>query len=582
MYSLYQIFLYVSTLISIILALFVFFKNKKNNISIFFVFFCLSVCIWMFSYAQVNSSANLENAFVWSKIGFVGILFIPLFSFLFLSYFIEFKIKKSIKFLLAFLNIFFIIELFFSNFILTQVYNTSWGVYPHAGNFHIIFLIYSVIMFVVPIYNSYIYIQNPELASVKKQKVIQIILVYIVYMLLFIFDNLFFYDFLQLEPISYLTVLFYLISISFIISNYNLVNIKVIFIKVFIFICILFLVLVITKYILIFSTNIYVSNFITFMLTIGCFFIYKKIVTKTEDFLLSKNKHYQNLLIHAASGMAKEHDLNRLLKLIAIIVLKTIKVNFIAIFLEDSENKNYEMKIIRTYSNSTNELMFSYDKNHPFINYISSKEDPFLFDEMPQYIARSVVLPFRPALIIPSFFERVKGFMVIGEKNNKDVYTREDMNIFKMLARQASLAMENCLFFEKYKQAQEKIFTAEKLASIGGLAEGIAHQIRNRLNHFALIAGELKYELLGFQNKNKKLLEQNNELKDSFKYFDTLSESLDNNVKKTDDVIKGVLDYAKIEAKHTMFETFNLKEIIVLAFDLLKIKHHLIQKQYME
>ena len=170
MYSLYQIFLYVSTLISIILALFVFFKNKKNTISIFFVFFCLSVCIWLFSYAQVNSSVNLENAFVWSKIGFVGILFIPLFSFLFLSYFIEFKIKKSVKFLLAFLNIFFIIEFFFSNFILTQVYNTSWGVYPHAGNFHIIFLIYSVIMFVVPIYNSYIYIQNPELASVKKQK----------------------------------------------------------------------------------------------------------------------------------------------------------------------------------------------------------------------------------------------------------------------------------------------------------------------------------------------------------------------------------------------------------------------------
>ena len=37
-------------------------------------------------------------------------------------------------------------------------------------------------------------------------------------------------------------------------------------------------------------------------------------------------------------------------------------------------------------------------------------------------------------------------------------------------------------------------------------------------------------------------------------------------------------NYAKIEAKHTMFEVFNLKEIIVLAFDLLKIKHHLSDK----
>ena len=89
--------------------------------------------------------------------------------------------------------------------------------------------------------------------------------------------------------------------------------------------------------------------------------------------------------------------------------------------------------------------------------------------------------------------------MIIGEKNNKDVFTKEDLDIFKMLARQTSLAIENCIFFDEYKQAQEKIFTAEKLASIGGLAEGVAHQIRNRLNEFSLISGELKYELQDFK-----------------------------------------------------------------------------------
>ena len=578
MYSLYQIFLYISSLVSIILALFIFIKSKRNSISVSFALLCLSVFIWLCSFAQIPNSISPETALIWAKTGFLGIELIPLFAFLFVFCFIEFKINKAVLTILYFINAAFISLTFFSNLIIEQVAETSWGMYPHAGKLHIVFLVYSVLMFIIPVLYSYQCIKKPELASLKKQKIIQIILVYIVSMLLFVFDNLFFYDFLILEPISYLTVLFYIIFISFIISNYNLVNIKVLFIKMFIFICMLLLFLIITKYILIFSTNIYVSIFITFMITIGCFFIYKKIVAKTEDFLLAKNKHYQNLLIHAASGMAKEHDLNRLIKLIAIIVLKTIKVNFIAIFLENKTNKNYEIKIIRSYSNTTNELMFSYDNNHPFINYISTKEEPFLFDEMPQYIANSFVLPFRPAIIIPSFFEGVKGFMVIGEKNNKDIYTREDINIFRMLARQTSLAMENCLFFENYKQAQEKIFTAEKLASIGGLAEGIAHQIRNRLNQFALIAGELKYELISFKEKNKNLLERDTELRDSFNYFDTLSESLDSNVKKTDDVVKGVLDYAKIEAKHTMFEVFELKEVISLAFDLLRIKHHLSDK----
>lgn len=578
MYSLYQIFLYISSFVSIVLALFILIKNKRDGISVSFSLFCLSVCVWLCSYAQVYDSSTLETALIWSKIGFIGILFIPLFAFLFVLYFIEIKINKILLFLFSLINISFIGLLFCSNLIIDQISTTSWGLYPHAGKIHVLFMIYSLIMFLISVFYSYKYIQQPETTSVKKQKAIQIILVYVVFALLFIFDNLFFYDFFQLEPISYLTVLFYLIFISIIILNYNLVNIKVLSIKTLVFICMAILVLIITKYILIFSTNIYISNFITFMLTIGCFFIYKKIVAKTEIMLSYKNKHYQDLLIHAASGMAKEHDLNRLMKLISIIVLKTVKVSFISIFLENKETNNYEAKIIRTYTNTTNELMFSYEQTHPFINYISSKEEPFLFDEMPQYIAHSIILPFRPALVIPSFFEGVKGFVIIGEKSNKDVFTREDINVFKMLARQASLAMENCLFFEKYKQAQEKIFTAEKLASIGGLAEGVAHQIRNRLNHFAMIAGELKYELIEFKEKNKVLLEKDNELKDSFGYFDTLAESLENNVKKTDDVVKGVLDYAKIEAKHTMFENFNLKEVVNLAFDLLKIKHHIADK----
>jgi hypothetical protein len=75
------------------------------------------------------------------------------------------------------------------------------------------------------------------------------------------------------------------------------------------------------------------------MLTISFYIIYKKIISKTENLLFSQNKHYQTLLIHAASGMAKEHNLDRLLKLISMILLKTIKVSFVTIFLENKDKK---------------------------------------------------------------------------------------------------------------------------------------------------------------------------------------------------------------------------------------------------
>ena len=168
--------------------------------------------------------------------------------------------------------------------------------------------------------------------------------------------------------------------------------------------------------------------------------------------------------------------------------------------------------------------------------------------------------------------------MVIGEKNNKDIFTKEDMSIFKMLARQTSLAMENCLFFNEYKQAQEKIFAAEKLASIGGLAEGVAHQIRNRLNQFSLISGELKFEVKDFEENNEDLVNKNKNLQNTFDYIMRLSDSLKSNITKTDEVIKGILDFAKMKAKHRMFETFAFKEIVDLAYEMLKVKHHLPDK----
>ncbi|MDD5101677.1 MAG: ATP-binding protein [Endomicrobiaceae bacterium] len=578
MYSLYQNFLYISSIIAILLSIFVFIKNKKSQISFNFLSLSLSIFILLFSYAQMSGTYNLDIAFIWAKIGFIGIAFFPLSVFLFIFTFIDIKLKKSQYLLLVIPVLFFICLAIFSDLVIKEVAPNSWGIYPHAGKLYILFIGYSILMILFPIYNSYKYIQNNEVTSIKKQKVIYMMLVYLLSLVLFLFDNLFFYDIFVFEPILYLTTLFCLVSIIIIISSYNLTNVKVTLIKFLIFIFMLFLVLILSNYILVSSTNIYISNFLSFMLTIGCFLVYKKVIIKTEEVLLAQNRHYQNLLIHAASGMAKEHNLERLLKLIAIIVLKTIKVSFVAIFLENKQEQNFEIKILRSFSNKTSELMFSYDYEHPFVNFVRHKEAPFLFDEMPQYIAHSIILPFRAALVVPSFFEGVKGFMVIGEKNNKDIFTRDDISIFKMLARQTSLAMENCLFFDEYKQAQEKIFTAEKLASIGGLAEGIAHQIRNRLNQFSMISGELKYEIKDFKESNKNVIDSNTKLTNTFNYIDELSESLKNNVEKTDDVIKGILDYAKIESRYRMFEVFQLKEIVDLSYDLLKVKHRLSKK----
>ncbi len=571
MYNLQQILLYVSSLAAVALAVFVFIKNKKNTVSVSFAGLCAASFLWLFSYARMLT-ASFETVSVWIKSGTAGMILVPAFSMFFILSFIKAPVKKTTLWVTAVITVIFTGLVLFSDLFINRVNINGWGPYPRAGELHFLFIIYAVSIILFALHKAYKYIKNDDITSIKKYKVIYIILTYCLFAVLFVFDNLFFYNIFKFEPITHLTMLFCLSTAALIISNYNLANLKVLSIKLVIFLFMLLLVLSVTSHIAKFSNNIFLSNLFTFLLTISCFMLYKRIILKAEDLLLAKSKHYQNLLLHAASGMAQEHNLERLLKLIAIIVLKTIKVNFVAIFLENKEQNNFEIKILRSFSSSANELLFSYDYEHPFINYIRHKENPFLFDEIPQYIANSVVLPFKVALVIPSFYEGVKGFMVIGEKNNKDIFTRDDINIFKMLARQTSLAMGNCLFFDEYKQAQEKIFTAEKLASIGGLAEGVAHQIRNRLHQFSVLTGDLKYEIIDCLKQNKEIADNKN-LTETFDYLTKISESLETNVKKTNDVVSSILNYAKIESKQLMFEHFKFGEIVDLSFELLSAKH---------
>jgi len=301
---------------------------------------------------------------------------------------------------------------------------------------------------------------------------------------------------------------------------------------------------------------------------------YDQIRRGVENRFLAEQKRYQKLLLQAASGMAREHNLNRLSKLIVYIVKRIVKIDFAAIFLDDKEHKTYRLKAVRDSGVSGYTLEFSYDSN--FIKLLKTNKEPYLYEELPINVQSSLTFPKRVSLVVPSLIEdNLLGFVVLGEKNNREPYSEDDINVFKILTNQAAMSIENCLFFDEFKNAQEKIFTAEKLASIGGMADGVAHQIKNRLNHFSIASGELKCEIEDFRAKHKEFVEQNPDLEKTFKYSIEIADSLIKNVKMTDGIVRGILTYARVEEKETFFSHFSFKEIIDAALELLKIKHEL-------
>lgn len=302
---------------------------------------------------------------------------------------------------------------------------------------------------------------------------------------------------------------------------------------------------------------------------------YSQLKIRMEEKLLAEQKRYQKLLLKAASGMATEHDLTKLSKLIVYIVKRSVKVEFVAIFIDDKSDGVYRMKASRNakatpYKNIT----FLYE--HPVIRYLAKCKEPCVYEELPENIKIALGALSDAALIVPSVIQdELLGFIVLGAKLNKQPYSDDDINVFKILSHQAALAIENSLFMEETKQAQEKIFTAEKLASIGGMADGVAHQIKNRLNQFSVASGELKYEIKDYLAKHPAVTKNNKDLKKTLKYLSKIADSLINNVKRTDGIVKGILNFARVEETSTFFSRFSLKEVVDLSAELLKIKHEI-------
>jgi two-component system NtrC family sensor kinase len=71
------------------------------------------------------------------------------------------------------------------------------------------------------------------------------------------------------------------------------------------------------------------------------------------------------------------------------------------------------------------------------------------------------------------------GMMNLGYKFTKDIYSHEDIELLNTLANQTAIVIENARLYEDLKRSKSYIRRADRLASLGTLTAGLAHEIRN-------------------------------------------------------------------------------------------------------
>lgn len=277
-------------------------------------------------------------------------------------------------------------------------------------------------------------------------------------------------------------------------------------------------------------------------------FIYIYVERKAEEALLREQRRYQETLKQASVGMTRIRDLHRLLDLIAHIVTKTVRISYAAIYLQDSNNDKYILQVSRDKGRIS---LPEVSSDNVLINNIRKNREPLVFEEIKRQMEDTHSQEFiqleeqmrllTASVIIPSFFEdKLMGFIVLGDKVSGQIYTAEDLNVFQILASQAAMAIENAQFYEETKQMQEQVGQAEKMATIGTMADGLSHQINNRFYALSLIAGDT-IDTIKLTDTSK----CTPEIKEMIESINRALQRIQSNVIQGGEVVKGILKYTR-------------------------------------
>jgi signal transduction histidine kinase len=175
--------------------------------------------------------------------------------------------------------------------------------------------------------------------------------------------------------------------------------------------------------------------------------------------------------------------------------------------------------------------------------------------------------------------ERVVAYLVFDNLTNKDAFDQRDIELLERLRDHITSAFIKTRILEdlqstlsSLQSTQDRLIQSEKMASLGQLTAGIAHEIKNPLNfvnNFSEVTAELAEEAVDELNKLKEDLPA-----DRLAELDSIIGSLSSNSKKiaehgkrADGIVQNMLEHSKVGEGERTPTNLNemLNEYVTLA-----------------
>ena len=566
----------INCITSFLLGLIVYSRNSKSVINVTYGLFCLAGVVWSFSYFFWQVSNNEKDALFWCRALMAGAIFIPV-CYLHHIFSLLHLLRSKRNFLILSYSVCFLA--FVINFTPLFVSSVSKKLYfdywPNPG---IAFKFFLPIWIYFVVYSIFIILVYLKSSSGTLRNQLRYVLIGTIVGWSGGITNFPLWFNLNFPPVGNILMSMYFAIVAYAIAKYRLMDIKVAFTRIGIFLTVYTLVLGIPFWIgfKLLGQGLWLTpvTLMGFFATVGPF-IYLFLQKRAEDQLLQEQRRYQTTLRQDSAGMSRIKDLKKLLNLIVYIVTRAVRLDHALVYMHDRPKNQFILGAHKRRSGNVTFIKTIADDS-PLITYLIETGAPIVYEELKQKIqdyadqdlvaVEKIVAALEGDLVLPILIEkRLLAIIILGKKESGKLYSEDDLSVFSILANQTALAIENAQFYEDMKITQQQLFQAEKMATIGTMADGLSHQINNRFHALGFIAGDALDSL-----KLSKNMEGSDKVKELLADLERAFNRVQENVVQGGEVVQGLLKYTR--KGDAGFTAIDFNQAFKSAFEMAQFK----------